>query len=56
VTVCFKVQYPTRGAARAALRAHWSKPRCKRRKRMPHSVYRCPWCGAWHLTSKGRRR
>lgn len=61
MTVCFKTQYRTKGDARAALAGHYRKRsksgrRAKRRRGgPPKTVYKCPWCPYWHITSKGSK-
>ena len=43
-----KVCYATEHEAAVAARA------CSRICHANYAVYRCPFCGRWHLTSKGR--
>jgi hypothetical protein len=61
-----KRSFPTRAAARGEMRRLQSVPRHIRqqwparpdhdRATMPIRVYRCELCGAWHMTSKPKRK
>lgn len=44
-----KKRYATEGEARLAADA------CRRHGSRDLHVYRCPYCGGWHLTHKGKR-
>lgn len=41
--VCYATEHEAAAAARACSRIHHAN----------YVVYRCPFCGRWHLTSKG---
>jgi ssDNA-binding Zn-finger/Zn-ribbon topoisomerase 1 len=46
-----KIGYQHRRIAQARLASVQQIEHHQERK-----AYRCPWCGAWHLTSDGRRK
>jgi hypothetical protein len=48
---CAKISYPSSQIANLALKGIRQKGSAAGRK-LPVSVYRCPDCNAWHLTSK----
>lgn len=49
-----KISYPTDREARKALTRLVRIRAVKGSERMEDHSYRCPECGAWHLTSKSR--
>jgi hypothetical protein len=51
---CQKVKFDEIGARMAIVDAVLKANRGNR-KRRECRCYRCPKCGAWHLTSRGRR-
>jgi hypothetical protein len=58
MTPCQKAPYPTQAAAREALAKIIEKWGNKAATKMPHRVYPCDRCTAWHTTSKrsGKRK
>lgn len=51
-----KTRYPTHHAAiKMIIWANFNNWKKGKDKVMPIRAYRCPFCGAWHVTSQPRR-